>query len=237
MAEILTSEWGNLNSNLLAEFYEVDRTGKRVPDGVVVRAPLSDSSLDITQNWQSPFENVAQSTWPTVQQLLQSAAGAPLAERVDDKLGTELKKLISSIGGKSSVTKLNSVQVWSGAPPASLTVTAVFRAWKDSKREVEDPVNQLMQWALPVYLADDGLLLSRLTDFNSDSNAFLPSIVPSILAFKYKNRVYSPVVIESITLPIGSSIDTDGQFVELSIPIKLATLTSIDRGDWRNFSY
>jgi hypothetical protein len=236
VADALSSIWDGLNDHLIASFYEVDRTGKRVNPDLTVRAPLTDASLDITQNWQSPFENVGQSNLPTLQQLLQSGTGASLAEKADGKLGTEIKKLVSSVEGKSSVTKLNSMQVWSGSPPAKIQITAVFRAWKDSEREVEAPVNQLMQWALPAHLESDSLFLSRLADTGASTDTVLPSTVPSILAFKYKNRTYSPLVIEAIGVPIASPINADGQYAELSVQITLATLTSIDRNDWIDYA-
>ncbi|MCK9394224.1 MAG: hypothetical protein M0Q44_01370 [Methylobacter sp.] len=231
MSEVLTSEWGGLNPHLLATFWEVDRNGKPIGSDVIVQAPLSESNLSMTQNWQSPFENVGQSNLPTLQQLLQSGAGLALAGKADAATGADTKKLLALVEGKSSVTKLNSTQVWSGSPPAKWQITAVFRAWKDPKKEVEDPVDQLAQWHLPKYLAKDGILLSGL-----DAGTVFPSTVPSILAIKYKNRTYSPVVIESFDYPTNSPINADGEYVELSVPMTIATLTSIDVGDWKSFS-
>jgi len=232
----LTSEWGLLSDHLIAEFWEVDRLGKRVDPDTTVRAPLTEGSLDMTQNWQNPFETVGQSNLPTLQQLLQSGAGTPLVQKIDGALGTDIQKLSSNLEGKSSITKLNSMQIWSGSPPAKFQITAVFRAWKDAIKEVEKPVDQLAQWHLPKYLADDGFFLSRLADKGADSSTALPSAVPSIIAFKYKGRTYSPVVIESLGLPIVSPITADGAYAELLITMTLATLTSIDMRDWKAYS-
>jgi hypothetical protein len=43
-------------------------------------------------------------------------------------------------------------------------------------------------------------------------------------------------VIESIGVPLSSPIDANGNFVELSLPMTIATLASIDKTDWANFS-
>jgi len=235
MDNALSSYWGSLSPHLIASFFEVDREGKRVDESITVRAPLSESNLDVIQNWQSPFENIAQSSLPTLQQMLQSGAFAPLAKLLSDKGGPDLTKLVASAEGKSSVTQLNSTQVWSGSPPLKITITAVFRAWSNPVKEVESPVDQLMRWSLPAYLEPDGLIGSVIKN-GVDANSVMPSTVPSIIAFKYKNRTYSPMVIESIGYPISSPIDSTGHYVELSVPMTLCGLSSIDRGNWDSYS-
>jgi hypothetical protein len=238
----LTSEWGQLNPALLASIFEVDRQGKRVDEKgenkgpfITVSGPLSEINLDVTQNWQSPFENIAQSNLPTLQQMVQSGAASDLAKIFDNATGrTNTDKLVSSATGKSSITQLNSTQVWSGSPPIKISCTIVFRAWANPINEVENPVNQLMRWALPKYLEPDGLITGVIK--NGTDASLLPSTVPAILSFKYKNKTYSPMVIESIGIPLSSPIDGNGNFVELSVPITLNGLYSIDRGNWDKYS-
>jgi hypothetical protein len=236
MAE-LSSIWGNLSEHLIASFWEVRRDGSRVDEDVTVWAPLiNDPQLDIQQNWQSPFENVAQSNLPTLQQLLQSGALQPLLKSADKKLDTSLASAVSTVEGRSSISKLNSIQVWAGAPPIKITATLLFRAWKDSVREVEKPLDQLMSWALPVHLESDATILSKALNGSVDRYTVFPSIVPVMVAMKYKGRTYSPLVIESIGVPLGSPIDKTGKFVELSIPVTLCSIASIDRDDWIKYS-
>jgi hypothetical protein len=236
MAE-LTSIWGSLSEHLIASFWEVKRDGSRVDEDVTVWAPLiNDPQLDIQQNWQSPWENIGQSSLPTLQQMLQSGALQPLAKIIDNKAGTTLSSAASTVEGRSSVSKLNSIQVWTGSPPVKITATLLFRAWKDSIREVEKPFEQLMSWALPVHLEGDATILSNALDGNVSKDTVFPSTVPVLLAMKYKGRTYSPLVIESIGVPLGSPIDKAGKFVELSIPVTLCSITSVDRGDWLKYS-
>lgn len=239
MDKSLTSKWDGLSPHLVSSWYEVDRDGKRIKDsngndGPVVKCPLTECNLDMTQNWQSPFENIAQSNLPTLQQLIQSGGASTMAKIIDDKLDTTFNKLVSSVTGKSSITQLNSTQVWSGSPPLKISCTVVFRAWSDSLNEVEEPVNQLMRWALPKYLEPDGLISGVIK--NGTDASLMPSTVPAIIAFKYKNRTYSPMVIESIGVPLSSPVDKNGRFVELSLPITLCGLYSIDRGNWDGYS-
>lgn len=234
MDNSLASEWGALSPFLIATLWEVDRQGKRVDENLTVKAPLSEVSLDVQQNWQSPFENVAQSNLPTLQQMMQSGSMSPFAKAVDGFAGSDLSKLVSSVTGKSSITQLNSTQVWSGSPPLKISCTVVFRAWSKPIDEVENPVNQLMRWALPKYLEPDGLITGVIK--NGTDASVLPSTVPAILSFKYKNKTYSPMVIESIGVPLSSPIDGNGNFVELSVPITLNGLYSIDRGNWDSYS-
>jgi hypothetical protein len=236
MAEALSSLWDGLSPHLIASFWEVNREGKRQDENVTVAAPLLEANFEASMTWQSPFENVGQSSLPTLQQLLQSGTLEPLIKLLPDGIASKLSSAASTVEGKTSVTKLNSTQVFSGMPPAKVQVTALFRAWKDPVKEVENPLDQLMKWALPVHLDGDSLFLSRLGTKGASVDTPFPSSVPVMVAMKYKGRTYKPLVIESIGVPISSPIDGNGKFVEIAVPLSLATLTAIDRNDWVNYS-
>jgi hypothetical protein len=229
MSADIQSEWGDLSTHLIASFWEVDRKGNR-KGNTTVRAPLLDANFEAAFNWVSPFERVGEDFMPTVQQLLQSGLLDQAAQKFKQLTGKDLSPLLAELEGKTSVTKLNSTQVFNGMPPVKLPVTALFRAWKNPQQEVEAGFNQLMTWALPVKMEGDSTVFSRLADGN-----VLPSQVPVFIAMKYKNRTYKPLVIESISLPIGSSVDKNGKFTELAVPMQLATLTAIDRNDWAGY--
>jgi len=249
----LSSKWDGLSPYLIAEFYQVDRDGKRVDPNVSVQAPLTnDASLDVTLSWQSAFENSGPETKaPTLaaaiqsgafQQLANDAAGlaakAAAAFGVDtDSWQQKSAEFQQQLEGRTGITKLNSIQVFTGMPPVKLQVTALFRAWRDPVSEVEAPIDQLMQWALPQELAADSTILTRAAgkiagSGMSATDVALPSKAPTLIALRYKNRLYSPLVIESIGLPIGSPVTASGRYVEMAIPLTLATLTALDRNDW-----
>ncbi len=236
MNEALSSIWDGLNPHLVASFWAVDRKGNRLDD-ITVKAPLIEADLEATLNWQSQFEQTAQNIAPTLQQLIQSGELGPGLDRLDSALGTDLAAMASKFEGKTSITKLNSTQVFNGMPPVKIQLSALFRAWRDTVKEVENPFNQLMAWALPIKLEKDGLLLSRLADLDAGATeAVFPSKAPTMIAMLYKGRTYKPLVIESIGQPLSSPIDKQGNFVELTVPMTLATLTAIDRQDWIDFN-
>jgi len=259
-AKGLKSEWGGLSPHLLAKFYEVyrdDRGEWLADDGIVVTAPLTESNLDVTLNWQSPFENSGPETsMPTLMAMLQAGAFRPVIDSLGggiaaaaEAVGTTAVKDMTAramsaahatarrLEGRAGITRLNSTQVFSGMPPVKLQVTALFRAWSDPVKEVEEPFNQLMAWALPQKLSELGPILARAGDYvagtlDNPADVLAPSLAPTKLGMTYKGRRYAPLVIESIGQPIDSPIDSDGQFVELLVPMTLCTLTALDRNDW-----
>lgn len=232
-----------LSPHLIASFWEIEKnqngTWEKVGD-ISVKAPLAEATMEMVLNWQSPFEQAgADRGMPALSAMLQSGALQPYVNS-DGKAGS----MLSKFEGRTGITKLNSTQVFSGMPPVKIQVTALFRAWLDPAKEVEAPFNQLMEWALPVNLAPDGAIMSFFTAIKgavtggslseSAVNALLPSTAPCKIAMKYKDRIYQPLVIESITHPMNSPIDVNGRYVELAVPMTLCTLTAIDRNDWSN---
>lgn len=255
--EVLSSQWrmteGNapgagLSKFLIATFYEVERGGPdklswvRVSGRPSVKAPLTEANMEVSLSWQSPFENAgADKGVPTLSAMLQSGALQPY---VDD--GGNASKTLGKFEGRTGITKLNSIQVFSGMPPVKIQVAALFRAWEDPKSEVEAPFEQLMKWALPKKLAPTGAIMSLIQGVKqaasgkpldeAAANALLPSHAPVKIAMHYKGRLFSPLVIESIGQPLNSPIaqkngNFDG-FVELLVPMTLCTLTAMDRDDW-----
>lgn len=93
-----------------------------------------------------------------------------------------------------------------------------------------------MEWALPIELSKDGSVLARAAETAKGDMGYVegsvPSKSPTRIAMKYKGRIYSPLVIESIGQPMTSPVDKNGRYVELAIPMTLCTLTALDRNDW-----
>jgi hypothetical protein len=239
----LMSQWDGLSPHLLASFYEVEHIGQthdwaRVQNSPVVRAPLTESNLEVALGWHSPFEGNS-FVDPKLSTMLQS--GALQLQPVTN--------FMDNFDGRASITKLNSTQMFAGMPPVKITVTALFRAWSDPAKEVEAPFDQLMKWALPQHLEPDDwtrlkgvgrnvssgkTMLETLKD--AAAQFALPSQAPVKIGLTYKGRDYYPLVIESIAAPLSSPIDKNGNFVELLVPMALCSLTAIDRDDWSNAS-
>ncbi|QFY43001.1 hypothetical protein F6R98_10555 [Candidatus Methylospira mobilis] len=242
----LSSLWGELSPHLIASFFEVDRSGARMGSGAEVKAPLTDSNLEATLNWQSPFEQAGpESKAPALLAMLQSGALQPIMDVMLGKAanatgidvsGAQQKSnaFLKQFDGRTGITKLNSTQVFTGMPPVKISVTALFRAWRDAISEVEAPVDQLWDWALPQELSKDGAIVGSLKAASGEQSALdalLPSHAPTMIGVTYKGRTYAPLVIESIGYPISSPISSSGNYVELSVPMTLCTLTAWDRND------
>lgn len=252
-APVLSSKWDGLSPHLLAHFFEVDndngawkRTSKTDPATVV--APLTEASMEVSLNWQSPFEQSGpESKAPALMAMLQSGVLQPIVEAASmggagaDGAAAQKKSgdFLKQFEGRTGITLLNSTQVFSGMQPVKFQVVAVFRAWSDPASEVEAPVAKLMEWALPVELSKDGSVLARLAKTAKGEIGFIEALMPSRapvrIAMKYKGRTYFPLVIESIGQPLNSPVDRNGRFVEQLIPMTLCTLTALDRGIWANF--
>lgn len=242
----LSSLWDGLSPHLLATFYEVKKQGSTWArtadcDEKVVKAPLTEATMEIALNWQSPFEQAGpECKAPALMAMLQSGALQPI---VDSLLGTsggaaqqKSNEFMSQFEGRTGITKLNSTQVFTGMPPVRIQATALFRAWRDPLAEVETPFDKLMEWALPISLSKDGSILVRAAETArgdmSAIEALMPSLSPTRIAMQYKGRTYSPLVIESIGMPLNSPIDKNAHYVELSVPLTICTLTALDRQDW-----
>ncbi|MCM1128954.1 MAG: hypothetical protein NC211_03620 [Alistipes senegalensis] len=248
----LGSMWDGLSPHLIASFYEVAKTGEDKwgtndqTDPIVVKAPLTEANMEMVLNWQSPFEQAGpESRAPALMSMLQSGALQPVVDALVgkqsdsetmQKVNQKSKEFLSQFEGRTGITKLNSTQVFNGMPPVKITVTALFRAWRDSASEVEAPFNKLMEWALPIALSKDGSVLARMSETAKGEmgyvEALMPSKSPTRIAMKYKRMLFCPLVIESIGAPINSPIDSDGRFVQLAVPMTLCSLTAIDRKDW-----
>ncbi|NYT68798.1 hypothetical protein [Pusillimonas noertemannii] len=244
----LSSLWDGLNPHLIASFYQVDRQGKRIDSAITVKAPLVEAEMEISLNWQSPFEQSGpESKAPALLAMLQSGTLQPFVDAVlgKPKEGEQASgaqkasaDFLKQFEGRTGITKLNSTQVFTGMPPVKFSVQALFRAWRDAATEVEAPFEQLMQWSLPEKLSTDGTVLPRLVESakgeTGSIEALLPSLSPVMIALQYKGRTFAPLVIESIGMPLSSPIDADGNFVELLVPMTICSLTALDKEDWAN---
>jgi hypothetical protein len=85
---------------------------------------------------------------------------------------------------------------------------------------VEAPIEQLMRWVFPRHLERDSSILSRgiktATGEKTGVDVLLPSEIPAMIAMKYKRRVYKPLGIKLIRLPLSPPIDREGKFIALS---------------------
>ncbi|MDF0606947.1 hypothetical protein HZU77_015025 [Neisseriaceae bacterium TC5R-5] len=253
-AQTLSPLLDGLSPHLIARFFEMSKSSNgswsRVTTSTTVAAPLTEASMEIVLNWQSPFEQAGpESKAPALMAMLQSGALQPMITAVlgnqsqDDKgiaatAQQQSNDFLRQFEGRTGMSKLNSTQVFNGMPPIKIQVTLLLRAWRHPVQEVETPFNQLMAWALPIALSADGSILARSAQTAQGNmgyvEALMPSLAPCCIGMEYKGRLYSPLVIESISQPLSAPIDHHGHYVELLVPMTLCTLTALDRQDWLN---
>lgn len=247
MALTQNPSFTGLNDHLIAKFFPLKRSGdgaafERDDAGGEVSAPLTQASMDLAMTWQSPFEGAGvESRFPGLAQMAQAGMFSGVLNAIKSHVKPEsltaefidgVNKSASQLGGRSGVTKLNSTQVFSGMPPVKIQVTAFFKAFSDPQREVEDPIRTLQEWVLPQELAPDGVMAEFIRTGNVLS--LMPSKVPLCIGFIYKNRIFSPMVVESVSDPLDAPIDDRGRRISCAVQLTLCSLTALDRKDWGN---
>lgn len=253
-----TSSWDGLSPHLLAEFYPVkaQQEGEKrifVRDeaaGKSVIAPLLDGAeMEYTLDWQSPFEQMGtEAKAPALTAMLQSGVisqayagfmSSSLGEQAAEQVNTEgVGDKLKELEGRTGITKLNSTQTFSGMSPIKCTMKLLFRAYHNAKTEVNDPIQQLIEWAVPKKLSEDSTLviMAKLagngsTNANQYLDALLPSFAPQMIAMRYKGRLYSPMVIESISDPITSPTTSSGHYASAEVSMTLSSVQAWDKAD------
>lgn len=239
---VLSSDWTGLSPHLIAKFYALTSSqsedGRRTlwrrdPDSPEVWALLTDGTVDHTANWNSQFENVGvDQQFSAISALIQSGEAAKVLNRLEQALGVDLglAGAARKLEGRGNMTKLNSRQIYNGSPPVKLTFTAHFRGLVDAAAEVEAPLSQLIAWALPQQLAEDGPVLSAA---KGEFSGLFPSRIPRIIGMDYGGLRFSPMVIESIPYPLTGPRHRTGKLLSAQVAMTIASLTALDASDWR----
>lgn len=253
---VLSSDWTGLSPHLIASFYPVKRIvsgdGKRTVGWArdftepEVQAPITEGQLDAAMTWHSPFENSgADQQFSAISALMQTGAITPLLTMLQDVVGNAtsgtgaLSAAAKSaadaskrLEGRTSMTKLNSTQTFNGMPPLKLSLTAHFRALRDARAEVANPLNQLIRWALPQELAQDGPVLELI---RGGDPSLYPSKIPMVIGMQYADMQLLPLVIESVPYPLSGPRDRSGNLLSAQVALQLSTLAAIDAADWNGF--
>lgn len=250
----LGGDWGNLSPLLLARLFVCDSKGVAdINEYQGVYGAMEEGSLESTFNWQSPFENMGPETKaPALTAMIQSGSLVPVINALQavnpdpngkiggmlDASADKLKGAVRELEGRTGLTKLNSRQVFSGMPPVRMNFSVHFRATTDAAKEVEAPLQRLMEWVFPQQLAEEGILsevVQTARDVDSFIKALFPSLTPKLLGLTYAGRTASPMVVESISYPLTAPKDSKGNFIDLTVQINMATLTALDRPDIKRF--
>lgn len=249
--QIVGSLWDGLNSHLIGHVRKLRKNGQKWEHDAntpAVAAALTETSLEVALNWQSPFESSGtESQAPALAAMLQTGSLQPLVAALtgssSEGIGADLRQKansqLSEFEGRTGVTKLNSTQVFSGMPPIKISTTLLLRAWRDPVAEVERPLEYLMSWLLPQKLSPDGSVIARGVNTAKGSSSLvemlMPSLAPVPVSLRYKRRLYMDMVIENITVPLDSPIDVRGNYVQLALPMTFCSMAAIDHADWKAY--
>jgi len=246
----LGSDWGSMSPFLMARLYVCNSKGVAdITSFQGVYGPIAEGSFEAPLNWQSPFENTGPETKaPALTAMLQSGSLVPVINALqainplkDGSIGSaldassdKLKAAVRELEGRTGLTKLNSRQVFAGMPPVRMNFAMEFRATHDAVKEVEAPLQRLLEWVFPQELAEDGILsevLQTARDLDSFIKAMFPSLAPKLLALTYAGKTYAPMVVESISYPLDAPKDSKGNMIAVTVQVNMATLTALDRAD------
>lgn len=238
---------GNFEGGQGAQTYEIDASQPSV------ESLFEDADFAIESQYSTPFESSnPEGRLPNLMGMVQSgqasaaffgffaAAGDPtgtaaaLAEAgsfvVDvlgaDELLIEAQNKLQGLAGRSNFTKLNSRQIFTSSNSVRITGSLVFQAWANAKTEVEDALEQLQKWALPVELSGQSLLAAGFSD--GFTEAMFPSIIPRMVQLQYGGKTYSPLIIESVSAPITAPMNKDGSRIAVKAQITFLSLTAWD---------
>lgn len=243
---VLSSKWDGLSKALIASIYPVTNAGLR-DQGAEVQAPPTEAAVELTANWQSPFEQTGvESKAPAIMGMLQTGALASYAQALLGKaspsdtgilgrINNEIQEFGREGQGRSGMTKLNSTQIFTGSAPVKINLTLPFRAFDNPAREVQEPIDQLARWVLARKLEQNGGLAAAIQNFIQGQGflkALLPSEAPQMVALKYAGYVWAPLVIESMSVPMTGPRTGQGGAVAVTVQLTLASLTALDQEDW-----
>ena len=161
--------------------------------------------------------------------------GAGEITGVSDSVGaifSEAESALSGLKGRSNFTKLNSRQIYTSSNSIRISGSMMFVAWADAKKEVEDAIDLLQQWASPKKLSTKSLLVGGLTE--GISEGLFPSEIPPIVQLQYGGKVYKPLVIESVSAPITAPMNSGGNRIAVRVQVTFLSLTAWDKNDISN---
>lgn len=208
-----------------------------------VRAFLVDGDKTMESQWQTPFENsnpelkmpMLMAGLQTGQTVISMGAAAPAilgdtASAVTKSAIQPIADFVKSVQGHTNLNKVNTTQVFLSTASVRLNLSLFFIALSDAKIEVEEKIMRLESWAVPAKLSQGTVL----TDVIEQGVAGLFSgIIPPYIALTTHGKTYWPFILESVSAPIVTPIDEDGNRLNLAVNLSLMSRTAWDADDVR----
>jgi len=264
VARILKSEWGELSPALLASIFPCDRDGTQLAGADVVVSPPTEASIELSANWHSPFENMGpESKAPALMAMLQTGmltnafmalTGASAALLGSDKVAgnyagvrdaltrgadwvdQQFSDAAEDVFGMTGMTKLNATQVYTGSAPVKISLSLLFRAFRNTQAEVQDPIDALASWQLPLNLSVEGSITGAIRGLSTGQGllkSVFPSRAPRFVGLRFAGYLFSPLVIESLSMPLTGPMTRDAGALQRQVQLSLASTTALDADDWR----
>ena len=154
------------------------------------------TSKELTSNWDSPFEG--------------------------DAVGSKVEKvggLVQSTTDMTSVTTLNSRQVWNGSQPHTFNLALQLYALADAKREVDDAIMELERMASP-----------ELNAVSPVGGATTTGRIPGQVQLNIgRNVLIGPCVITSVSVPLDGPRSHDGYLMSALVNIGIQSYETINK--------
>lgn len=223
--------WGRLSDIFKAKFLLCDRDGNLLDDTRQVVAVAIEGHISQESNWSTPFDSSnPENKMPTLLGGLQSGTISDFAGALAKNLGMgdSLAANLEKAEGRTSFTKVNSTQIFLSNTSAQISMTIVFRAWRNARAEVEDQVGLLHQMSVPIELSDDSIATGLVEDPSLSFDTFMPSRTPPFISLYYAKRSYTPLVLQSFSRDIVGNMTEDGDMVYLEVPVTLLSRQAWD---------
>ena len=153
-----------------------------------------------------------------------------------------LANLSQIIGGGTSLTTLNTTQVWQGNQPLNITLNLTFVALSNAVTEVMKPLSFLEQFASADLksgspLSDSavgtlGNMVKAGADFLSDPKGAAFGRIPGTVSVCIGRKIIIPnCVIHSVSTPLDKERDADGNLLRAEVSLTLTTKAMLNRTD------
>lgn len=138
---------------------------------------------------------------------------------------------LSSLEGRTTLSKVNSTQIFVSTTPVKISCTLFFRAWANAYSEVEQQIQRLQEWTLPQKLSKTGVITSLAQKF--ELNSLFPSIIPPFVSLTYGGLTYTPLFLESVSTPLVVERDKNGNRLAASVTCSFVSRQAWDKTDVR----
>lgn len=233
------SDWGLLSPMLLGKIALCDKEGTAL-GGPSVSGIAIDADITMESQYSSPFENSnPESRLPVLMGMLQGGDWVNTADKVFGKIGLSsgdgnplsdaVKDKLKQLEGRSNFTKVNSTQIFVSSSPVRINIVLFFEAWANALHEVEHQIATLQQWTLPQKLSEESII-GALADDVSLASLF-PSEVPPFVSFLYAKKRYLPMLLETVSAPLVTPLDKNGNRLVLETNITLVSRQAWDKSN------